>query len=504
MFYKIRQLLAFIFQIPDTSPATGQTDGIPYRWVIAGSLLLFLFGFLWFLSPQFAPDVPLQNQPILTMTTVFILAGLVYLFLSELIHHSHTGKRLLIWILLIGGGIRALMFFSTPILEVDFNRYFWDGAVTASGFNPYAYSPEEILSSANGIAVTGQQIPDGLTKLATSPGSTIENVNHSYLRTIYPPITQAIYALSYWISPWSMPAWRFILLCFDVITLLLIFNLLRYLNLSPIWASIYWLNPLLVKEIFNSGHMDILILPFLLSAFLFSFQQRPYWAMAFLALAIGVKVWPVVLLPLFLRPLLPDYKQAARALTLFGGICLILFLPIFLTGLDEGSGFNAYSNRWQLNDTFFKVTLGVSFLWLKITGGPEWEIYALARRITLVITAAWILTITFKKSESPQNTLDQALLIIAGMYLISPTQFPWYVVWLVPFLVASPRRPLLFLTLLLPIYYFRYYFEAHGNAELFDNYIVWIEFTPVWILILREWWLNRQFKNLTRISTNRS
>lgn len=463
---------------------------IPLRWKIGGGLLIFLFGILTLLAPAFAPEIPLIDRPIITMTVVLLLTGLVFLYLSELTIYTQAGRRLLIWIIAVGALVRVFMFFSTPILEEDYHRYLWDGAVTANGFNPYQFSPEQIREGLSGSA----EVPSPLLALARESGSAINSINHDYLRSIYPPLTQGAFALAYLLKPWSLSAWRVVLLLFDVITLLLLFYILRYLNLSPVWIGIYWLNPLLVKEIFNSGHMDILIFPFLLAAILFSIREKPFPAVIALAFAVGVKVWPVVLLPIILRPLYPHYKRLLLAGGLFGILCLLLFLPVYLAGLDTNSGFNAYSQRWELNDSLFKIYLWISLAISKIIGIHPGHSQLLARVLAVFTLLGWTAYITLQKSEKPRDIFDQVLLIVAGMFLLLPNQFPWYGVWLIPFLAISPRKPLLWLTLLLPLYYLRYYFQGRGQAALFDNWIVWLEFIPLWILILREWRIARRLK----------
>ncbi|MCP5063626.1 MAG: hypothetical protein GY936_14360 [Ignavibacteriae bacterium] len=48
-----------------------------------------------------------------------------------------TSIKVLAYIFGIGLVARILLVPTVPILEDDFNRYLWDGAVTANGFNPY-------------------------------------------------------------------------------------------------------------------------------------------------------------------------------------------------------------------------------------------------------------------------------------------------------------------------------------------------------------------------------
>lgn len=506
--------------------------GLPARCKIGGALLLALTGALVLLSGAFAPEIPLAQRPILAMTALLGLAGLTFRYLAELILHFEKAPRLLAAILLAGAVMRGVMFFSTPILEDDFYRYFWDGAVTANGFNPYAYAPDQIQRGLTGEG----EVPPRLLALARESGAVIERINHSYIRTIYPPLTQAAFALAHLLSQGvfdesrSLTAWRIVLLGFDLAALLLLFHILLHLRLSPLWIAIYWLNPLLVKEIFNSGHMDVLLFPFLLAAILFAARQKPYRAATFLALAAGVKIWPAVLLPLILRPLWPDYRRVAAALALFGILALLLFWPIFAGEFwNESSAFTNYSTRWQLNDSLFKILLGFYRGVTKVIGVHPGHSQLLARFLAGFLLLGWIAYLTsrplnnpldrFKSAmqhpqterlrgsksatNNPQLTtgnlasiFDRSLLLIAGIFFLLPNQFPWYGVWLTPLLAISPRKSLLWLTPLLSLYYLRYYFLAIGKVELFDYGIVWIEFIPVWALLFREWYVSRKFEHM--------
>ena len=58
---------------------------------------------------------------------------------------ARDGRALLGWVIVIGAGLRISMLSSAPILEDDYYRYLWDGAVVVNGLNPYAYSPAEVL-----------------------------------------------------------------------------------------------------------------------------------------------------------------------------------------------------------------------------------------------------------------------------------------------------------------------------------------------------------------------
>jgi hypothetical protein len=92
-----------------------------------------------------------------------------------------------------------------------------------------------------------------------------------------------------------------------------------------------------------------------------------------------------------------------------------------------------------------------------------------------------------RDDQEPLMIGRRFLYIVAALYLLSPTQFPWYSIWMLPFLAIQPRTSLLLLTALLPLYYLRFHFAARELVEVHDNGIVWLEFVPVWCLLVWEW-----------------
>jgi len=116
----------------------------------------------------------------------------------------------------------------------------------------------------------------------------------------------------------------------------------------------------------------------------------------------------------------------------------------------------------------------------------------LARALVAAILCFWTFWVVRKADNDPLETSRRFLLVIAALFLLSPTQFPWYSLWLLPFLTIHARTSLLLLTPLLSLYYLRPYFSARGMAGIHDNGIVWLEFVPVWILLVREYFKRRR------------
>ena len=70
-----------------------------------------------------------------------------------------------------------------------------------------------------------------------------------------------------------MAAWRAVLFCVDLATLLLLIRLLRTADVPVAYVAWYWWNPILLREVFGAGHMDVLAVPLVLAT-LKTFLQK--------------------------------------------------------------------------------------------------------------------------------------------------------------------------------------------------------------------------------------
>jgi len=159
-----------------------------------------------------------------TAATLVALGAGVFLVAVLVLVRRKSSLNRIIWILIIGAIMRLVMMPSSPILEDDFYRYLWDGAVTSQGINPYQYSPHGVIHHEGNY-------PRRLDILADQSREIIQKINHPHIRTIYPPVAQGIFALSYLVKPWSITTLRSIIVLFDVATALLLLLILQHLRL---------------------------------------------------------------------------------------------------------------------------------------------------------------------------------------------------------------------------------------------------------------------------------
>jgi hypothetical protein len=441
--------------------------------LVGGLVLVACCIWLTALSPRLGANQPKNQVAIIGAVGLMALAGGVYLLVVLISRRADFSKVMGCWVLGTGLVMRLAMFPSTPILEDDHFRYLWDGAVASRGINPYRYAPLDAITAH-------AKTPHELKRLALSSGNVIHRINYPWLRTVYPPVAQAAFATAHWLAPWSLTAWRLLLAAFDLATLWLVWRL----GLPFAAVVVYWLNPLLVKEIYNSAHLDMLLLPFLVSAATAIYRERWIVATVALVIAAGIKLWPALLLPIVWRRLSAKSGNLVVSLALTALLATIFAAPMLWAGFDRSAGLVAYGRHWEMNNALYLV-----IKWIGTEGGEIFTdgagMEALAPRaifaLLVVGTSLWA------SANRHADVAARFLLVVAVLFLLSPTQFPWYYIWMLPFLAWRPNMALILYTALLPLYYLRPALEHVGRARLFDEVLVWVEHGPVICLLSYQW-----------------
>jgi alpha-1,6-mannosyltransferase len=442
------------------------------------------------MSARFDYDTEVVAMPVPALVGVLLLAGAAYLWTPRLVagavrpaDNRVAGDRksttrvfgVIFGVMVIAGVLaRLILCASEPMLEDDYQRYLWDGAVTANGHNPYRLSPAVVIESgATGVLGT----------LAERAGPLLDRIGHPELTTIYPPGTQALFALSYVIEPFSLRAWRAIVLAFDLATLGVLVALLRSVGRDPLWAALYWWNPVVLKQLFNSAHMDGLVLPFVLLALLIA-ERRPRWATAALGVAITIKFWPIILVPLIWRPAWGTWRTlAGHAVTLLPFV-LVSVGPQIATGIDAEAGVVAYASSWSRNSALFPaLQAGVAVL-LSLAHASNSHAPLIARGIISIAMLAVMAAGIRRTISSHDDRIARATWLVAALVLLSPAQYPWYTVWTAPLLAIHPLAGFMLLPALMPLYELFFYFAARDATAIFTTYIVWMIWVPVWATLL--------------------
>ncbi len=365
-------------------------------------------------------------------------------------------RRMAIGAVLVFGAAMRLGWFGTPlVLDTDALRYLWDGALAAHGLWPWGAPP------ATGVpAVLGEA---GAALHATLP--------FAGLRSIYPGTAQLAFLLAHWVAPWDLLGLRLVMLGAEAAGVLLLAALLRRAGLPVMRAAIWWCCPLLPVVLTNAAHVDALLPPLLLGALLATLAGRGVLAGGLLGLAAGVKVWPLLLVPLLARWLpVRAWLPAAIAFGVAAGITLA---PLLATATAPDAGLAAYSRLWLVNNA--------PLAWAQAAFGPG--LGSLVRPLLALAAGVVALAVARGAPGEPAALLRGVMVVAAATFYLSPAQYPWYAVWFLPFAAALGCRALLLPAVLLPLYYAFFPLAALGLGAVFAQGVAAIHLMGVLLML---------------------
>ena len=112
-------------------------------------------------------------------------------------------------------------------------------------------------------------------------------------------------------------------------------------------------------------------------------------------------------------------------------------------------------------------------------------------RCVVFLFAAFVGYLSLRTLKTRQGTETRWLAVAALLFTLSPTQFPWYYTWMIPYLTVRPYWPLQLYTVTLPLYSLQYYMNSHGARSWFENGVIWLEHGPVYLAVIIGYFMNR-------------
>ncbi len=414
------------------------------------------------------------NHRISAGVLVLVGVGMGAIYLGLLILRPARASRGIWAAMIVVAVLMRLPWFFLPASSgEDYCRYLWDGAVTANGINPYVYSPQHVSG--------GQVDNQTIERLAQSGRTTLDGINHSELRTIYPPAAQGAFALAYWISPFDLTGWRIVLLAFDVLAALAVLGLLRAAGLPLLFAFTYLWNPLLVTETYGGGHLDLLAAA-TVAVFAWALvRNRPIAATIAVSLAIGVKLWPVLLLPFLLRLLWGKWRQLAVSAGILAAMIVMMVIPFASAfGAESDSGLLTYARIWAGRSGAYLAFDNLGW-WLRGQLSLGMDGHYVGRWLMALLLLPLTIWLGLQRPCDTSVLCRRMGLVILLMLLLSPALWPWYYVAVIPLAaIALPPMGLLLWTALLPLCYL----EGKGLSSV---QLTWLVHVPVWLVLAVEW-----------------
>jgi len=322
---------------------------------------------------------------------------------------------------LIGADLHgnAVSFDRYLLYDGDVWRYLWDGHVWASSVNPYQLAPADSKLDYLGASAPWQDIRD--------------NINHPRVPTIYPPLAQVVFRLSHAIAPGSVVVLKTILVSFDLLTILLVYLALRKLGSDLAWLQLYAWNPLLIKVVAGSGHVDVLA-GTLLVLTVYLLLKRAYLpaALALAGVAL-VKLAPVILLPFLAK------RIGWRRALVMPLLVLAAYLPFLHSGWAVFAGFLKFAREWEFNSAFFLLMRALARPFAR---DPEF----VARVVGVLALLFCVVWFWRRDNGHPATFPHVASYMLGALILFSPTVMPWYLVWLLPLAVLSQATVWIYFT----------------------------------------------------------
>lgn len=446
--------------IPRAACSAADTGGRTERigiWIAIGLGACVIVASLYWtqLSSQFIYGESHATRPIAAFVISYLL--LATALTGGWFWFRRHGMAVPLWLVLsVAVAARVLLLPSDLIQENDVYRYVLDGQAVLHGQNPFQHAPASVseLGRENFRKTLGTE----------EAKAVLERIGYPSVPTVYPPIAQLSFAGGALIGGWDWRGQRVFFVLVELGLLLILSVLLRRFHLPEGWLLVYAWNPLALKEIANSAHFDVMVAFFLAAALLFLSELQRKGRLLWLILAAGClagavlsKLYPVLLIPLFLNYL---RRQGCswRRLLLFagtaGGLTAAAFLPFALHGLDRlTDGLATYASLWQMNDGLFAIL--------------DWAV-PWPRPIAAALVGAIALAVGLQVGSKLQDLTTGMILIVLFWLLLTPAVYPWYAIPVLALSVLVPHRwvafPVLVLSGALGLYYLSFSFE-YGQMD---------------------------------------
>jgi hypothetical protein len=366
------------------------------------------------------------------------VAAVAYLFAIREFSRTPKYPRHAVLICLAMAALWRVPFLLAPTgPQDDVLRYVWDGRVQRRGYNPYTAIPAD----------------PALAGLHTKE---TREINNPDVPSPYPAGAQLFFRAVTAIDE-SAVAFKVAFAACDLAIVLVLMSELRRLGQGEHWVLAYAWHPLPVMCVAYNGHIDILgVLLLLISATALRRGRRTLAAVVF-GLAISVKILPAVLAPLYWRRVrIRDGLLAALAAGL-------LYAPFLGRGTVPLGSVGTYVQRFRFNGPIFAA----------LERGLRPQAAAGLAVLFGLLTAVWM------RRKRPACSPDAWAWPMAASLATAPVVYPWYLLWLVPFVHTASALPLMIWTLsILPVY-FVWYSHMLGQPWQVPGWVLLLEYGPV-------------------------
>ncbi|HVS01276.1 MAG TPA: hypothetical protein VMT16_00780 [Thermoanaerobaculia bacterium] len=342
------------------------------------------------------------------------------------LHRARRSVPAVALVLALAAILRLLCLPLPPVLSTDVWRYLWDGRVAAHGENPYLLAPDA-------------------RQLEPLRDPSWQRLDHRQIPTVYPPLAVGLWSLLARL-PAPLVGWKLLVAAADLGACWMLVRLADRAGLSRAGALAYAWNPLPALEGAGMGHLEPLGVA-ACTAVLLALVSRPPRLLGAAAAAVAgvlVKLAPAAMLPAWSR----HSGRPAAFLALTAGLVAAASLPVLVASGGVPPGLVAYAVSWEFGGPLYE---------------PLWRLLALARldellahgldltqrsfglegalrhlypwlypqslaRVGLALAALAVVVRSWRIADPIAATAT----VFGGLLLCSPTVYPWYLLWALP------------------------------------------------------------------------
>lgn len=345
----------------------------------------------------------LRTKEIVVYAVAYIAVSLVFLLLCRFILKNSL-PGIYVWgLLTLAVLLRLSLLAVHPIGSNDYYRYLWDGRVMASGINPYRYAPNDPALAALHTA----DLPS--------------RVNFPSMRTLYPPLAEAIFYVAHIVTGDNILGLKSILFIFGLFTLYGIFLILKKVQLDSKNILIYALCPLPLFEFYIDGHVDGFGITLLVFALYFLISDRKLLGYIFIGLSACVKPTGLILVPLLFF-IEKDGFERLKLVVIPLAICAIAYLPFVFTGFPFVA-LMKFTENWTFNGIVFDAI----------------NLFIRNNQLTRSICGGLFVVSFLPVMLGRKDFMSKVYVSIFILLIFSPVVHPWYLGWLAFLLPIKPR-----------------------------------------------------------------
>jgi hypothetical protein len=383
-------------------------------------------------------------------------------------------------LLAVAALLRLLLVPIPPALSTDVWRYLWDGRVVLLRENPYLRAPDD-------------------PALAGARDELWRRVQHRDVAAVYPPLATALFVLPAALPlDLAVPAWKLLVALADVGACALLLRLAAERGWPRHRVLWYAAQPLVVLEGAGMGHLE----PFGVAAAVATvllLGRRQVAAAGVAAAAAGlVKLVPFAALPMWARqaaagdrrrtegaagdaPRAPWIGAARSGATAVApllvaalGLAAVALLPMLLAVRGVPAGLVTYALRWEfggpLHEPLWRllaaadapeaVKHGLDLMKERTGKHAFWNRaypWAYPQLLSRFLLAGVALVVVARSALSRRpvwrDPVRGGAALFGGLLVCSPTVYPWYLLWVLPWAALAGRAPWLWAALAAPLLY---------------------------------------------------